>query len=1031
MEQFALLRLSGRRRRMNHPRRGQRNTRVPAAILLLALVATQCRHREAADAGPPYPAQEALFTFEIEEGFQIDLFAAEPLVRDPVAMEVDELGRVYVVEMPGYPLDVTGTGRIKLLTDTDGDGRPDRSTLFADGLVLPTGIMRWKGGVLVTDAPHVYYLEDTSGDGQADVKRVVLTGFARSNPQHNFNGPLYGLDNWIYLANNRTISTRTYAHLFGDVGEEIRFADREDGPRLPRNAGGRNVRFRPDAHELEMLSGWSQFGHTFDAWGRHLLVSNAHHIFHEVVAARYLERNPDLLVTGAVHHMPDHGSAARVFPITLNPDYQLLTDRGVITSASGITCYLGGAFPPGYDGVAFVAESVHNLVHADRISDAGATFVAGRLSEKGEFLASTDSWFRPVSFYIGPDGALYVIDYYRRFVEHPQWMDDETAAGADLYSGSDLGRIYRVAPRGFPPPSWVNRLPLGEASDEELVRLLEHPNVWYRRSAQRLLVDRRTPAAAALERLARESPSPQGRVHALWTLDGLGRLEAGLVSNALSDAVPGVRENAVRLAELHLTRAPELSERLLALQDDPDPKVRFQLLLTLGELDGPSVRDAREKLLFHDLEDEWVQVAALTARDAKDPRLFEKALARLGDRETAGRRAYFQRISSLIGARNEAPAIRSLLRGALTARAPGAEWWRAAALQGLAEGLKGKGVPASILGAERERILASFLEIGQTSRPLREGCLALLEVLGLPAEPGARAALQRALAVASDRKADPDLRADALHLLSLSDPTPHAEILQQMIDPREPAPVQRAAVRTLGRIGGLEVPTFLLARWETLTPAVRDEAVSTFMLDRERVRLLLEAVESGVVQVSTVGWGRSVVLMRDWDGDIRDKARALLDERAGAPEAAVERYQKAVRVRGDAARGRDVFLAHCSQCHQMEGADGVDFGPDLATVGHWSPQALLVKILNPGRSVADGYELWVVRKTNGESVSGVMASETEAAVTFRNAGGADMRIPRSEIDSITATSASVMPGFERLITEEEMADLLAFIRFGR
>ena len=462
------------------------------------------------DGNPPYAPETALATFELAEGFRIDLVAAEPLVTDPVAMEVDEYGRLYVAEMPGYPLDTGGSGRIKRLEDTDGDGRPDRSTVFADGLTLPTGLMRWKNGLLVTDAPDVFYLEDTDGDGRADRKETILTGFARSNPQHNFNKPLYGLDNWIYLANNGPIWwTERYAEAFGGRGEAVRFAARPDAAGLGRNAFDRNLRFRPDTYEIETRSGNSQFGHTFDAWGHHFLLNNSHHHYHEVIAAPYLQRNPALAVRRATHDTPDHGAAATVYPITENPEHQLLTDRGVFTSAAGLTHYLGGAFPAPYDDASFVAEPVHNLVHADRIVPDGVTFSARRLLDGREFLASKDSWFRPVNFYVGPDGALYVVDYYRQIVEHPEWMDDETIASGDLQNGRDRGRIYRIAPAGLAAPSWLDEVPLGDAPTDTLVQALHHANAWWRTTAQRSRWPRPTPSARSARLVAADRQMPQ------------------------------------------------------------------------------------------------------------------------------------------------------------------------------------------------------------------------------------------------------------------------------------------------------------------------------------------------------------------------------------------------------------------------------------------------------------------------------------------------------------------------------------------
>ncbi len=578
---------------------------------------------------PPVDEPAVLATFQLPPGFKIELVAAEPLVADPVAMEMDENGLMYVVEMHGYLLDKGGSGKIKVLTDTDGDGKMDESTLFAEGLILPTGIMRWKQGVLVTDPPHVLYLEDTDGDHRADVKRVVLTGFAVSNPQHNLNTPLLGLDNWIYLAHESAIQAKVYPDEFGDRGSEIVFPDQPDGPRLPPNAQGRSVRFRPDEHQVEALSSDTQFGHTFDTWGNYLVTSNANHISQEILAAPYFQRNPALPLSYATASISDHGEAAEVFPITKDPEHQLLTDVGVITSACGITAYLGGAFPDGYDSsIVFVAEPVSNLVHVDRLHAEGARLSAQRVLPNREFLASTDAWFRPVNMYIGPDGALYVVDYYRQIIEHPEWMAEEVIESGQLYNGTDQGRIYRISATDAEPGDATQTLSLGEAPTEALVEKLAHPTIWWRRNAQRLLLDRTDERAIpTLLAMAQNPDEPRGRLHALWTLQGLQQLTPDLIERALRDPVAGVRRNAIKLAELHRTTAPSLADALLQLGDDPDAQVRFQLLCTLGFDQRAEAAQVRQKLLLSDVEDPWVQMAALSAPASESLPLLEFVLA--------------------------------------------------------------------------------------------------------------------------------------------------------------------------------------------------------------------------------------------------------------------------------------------------------------------------------------------------------------------------------------------------------------------
>ena len=625
-------------------------------IVLIALVQ--------APAGPPYTPESAKSTFRIETGFRIELMTSEPDIASPVAMDIDEDGRWFVVEMPGYPLDTSPSGRIKLLEDTDGDGKPDTATVFADQLVLPTGVMRWKRGVLVTSAPDLLYLEDTDGDGRADRRSVVVTGFAVTNPQHSVNGPTYTLDNWIQLAYSGGGGALIFPELFGDRGKPLTF------PGAPSVAGvdakGRSVRIRLDPPRVEPRSSDSQYGNTFDAWGHYFTSENNDHIRHEVVPARYLERNPQLPVSAAAHQISDHGGAARVFPITANPQYELLTESGEFTSACSLTVYTGGLFPGEYARSSFVAEPVHNLVHRDVIESSGATFVARRGSQAREFLASTDPWFRPVNFYVGPDGALYVIDYYRARIEHPEWTASEFHKNpAQFTLGRDRGRIYRIVPDGTPVPAARPRL--GSATDQALIAALSHGNLWWRRTAQRLLLDRRSPQIApALETVARQGASPLGRLHALWTLDGLGLLDETLVVRALGDSEPGVRENALRLAEPRLAGLAVLRAAVLARAVvEPDARAQFQLLATLGGLDSAEAKAAQQQLFFAHLDDPWMQVAALSAGPDRAAAYLQAALAPDSGaraRQSEGHAAFFTLAGSAVAATREPGRVADLDR---------------------------------------------------------------------------------------------------------------------------------------------------------------------------------------------------------------------------------------------------------------------------------------------------------------------------------------------------------------------------------
>ncbi|HVR71949.1 MAG TPA: PVC-type heme-binding CxxCH protein, partial [Vicinamibacteria bacterium] len=623
------------------------------ALAVAVLLAASCRR---GTSGPPLSPAESLATMRLHPGLSIEAFVTEPAVASPVAMEFDERGRLFVVEMPGYPLDTRPTGRVKLLEDADRDGRYEKATLFAEGLVLPTGLMRWKNGVLVTAAPDVWYLEDETGDGRADVKRKVLTGFAFTNPQHTVNGPVYGLDNWIYLAHEGAAEAIVFKEKFGDRGAGVRFADGETA--APLDADRHGVRFRLDPRRIETLAGRSQFGHAFDDWGRHFTLDNSNHARHEVIAARYLRRNPDLLLPSAMQDVSDHGAAATVFPITRGARFEMLSEPGQFTSACSLFFVPGGPLADVLGRSSVVAEPVHNLVHRDVWSASGSTFVASRAEEGREFLASGDAWFRPVNFASGPDGALYVVDYYRPIIEHPEWTAEHHHHDSPaLYQGSDRGRIHRIGAAGQASPR-APRLP-GDATTEELVGMLAHPNLWWRRTAQRLLVDRRpADAPARLARFFRESPSALGRLHALWTLEGLGRLEPDLVATALGDAEAGVRENAIVLAE-RFPADQGLQARLLALTADGDARVRFQLAATLGGVEQATARAAQDRLLASAMDDRWMQVAVLSASSDRAAAALVRALRRgsLVEREAPGRASYLREAAGVVGARKRPEEI--------------------------------------------------------------------------------------------------------------------------------------------------------------------------------------------------------------------------------------------------------------------------------------------------------------------------------------------------------------------------------------
>lgn len=1000
-------------------------------LVTLCICALACQPGQKKNTVRGLSPEEAMSTFEIADGFQIEQIAAEPLIADPVDMEIDEFGRLYVVEMHGYPLDKSGSGAVKLLEDTDGDGRMDKSTIFADDLVLPTGIMRWKKGLLVTDPPNVVYFEDTDGDGKADKKEIMLTGFALANPQHNVNNPLLGLDNWIYLGHEPAVTAKVYTDYFSDRGSEVHFPAHPNGPRLPENALGRSVRFQPEKLLIENLSSQTQFGHTFDTWGNRFLVSNAHHIYHEVVSARYVGRNSAFLIPNTIQSVSDHGNAADVYPITKNPQHQLLTDLGVFTSACGITAYTGGLFPSPYENVTFVAEPVSNLVHADVLKENGASFTASRLFEKKEFLASTDAWFRPVNMYVGPDGALYVLDYYRQIIEHPEWMADDVGKSDAVYNGVDQGRIYRITPKGTATIDWSSKLKLGDESSETLITYLSNPNSWWRQNAQRLLIDRNDKSVIPLlEKLAFQTDDALGSLHALWTLHGLSALTADVLTVGLRNPSAGVRENAVRMAEeLFLIQPNADTERitteLIRLKNDPSGKVRYQVLASLGFVNTPAAIQARKELLFQNLDNNWMQIAALSALPVENDQLLTEVLQKYNP-DNPGYASLIERLSFMAGASGDIAQLKSLIGKAL-ARENSSKNWNVALLRGITQSLRNRGVDGNALATEREQLLTAAMDYPQPA--MRRAAVDLLRIVGLPEGERTTKALEQATEVARNNDADPEKRSEAIRLLTLGDIHRHLSLFKDLISPTVPVSVQSAALSAINSIPDSTISVFLVEKWATLTPGLREQAIGTFLGSEPRIILLLQALEDKVIDPSVISWPRQVGLMANGNEELRLWARRLLSGENSSEQEVIKDYQEALTLTGDPDKGQQLFAQHCAVCHQIGGKNGTFYGPDLATIRNRRPESVMADILNPNLSIADGYDIWNIELKSGETVQGLIASETPTSITVRNYGGSETTIARTDISDLTAMGTSVMTaGFNQLIDKQQMADLLAYLR---
>jgi putative heme-binding domain-containing protein len=407
--------------------------------------------------------------------------------------------------------------------------------------------------------------------------------------------------------------------------------------------------------------------------------------------------------------------------------------------------------------------------------------------------------------------------------------------------------------------------------------------------------------------------------------------------------------------------------------------------------------------------------------------------------ETRGRAAFLRRLGSIIAARqDDAEIARALDRVANRSvqRKRGLEadqandWWRAATLEGLARGARARRADAAVWRRSQLVLLRLF---EQPAPAVRHGALELLKVAGLPAAARADEALARAVATATDRSADPARRADAIDLLALRPDrlTAIGDRLRSIVDSAEPDNVRAAAARALGQVGGDDVSAFLLSKWRTFTPEVRHAAADALLRDPAPTRSLLSAVKRGVVQPWTLDFGEKRRLLMHRDSAIRDEARAILEEKSGEREGVLKRFDRALDLAGDVARGEQAFKRVCEKCHRINGS-GADVGPDLGTVRNRPASLLLADILLPSRSIAAGYEAYVVERISGGIESGVLRAQSPDAIVLRREEGKETIIPRQDIKQMTLLALSLMPAdLDAQLDPQQMADLMAFIRGGR
>jgi len=941
--------------------------------------------------------EQSLQAFAIDPELRIELVAAEPEVIDPVAIHFGADGRLWVVEMRDYPHGPAAgsppRSRIKTLTDQDGDGRYESAQVFADELLFVTGVLPYRDGVIVTLAGQVAFFADRDGDGAAEFRETWFSGFAQENSQLRANHPTYGPDGYVYITNG----------LRG--GKVVAERPEWQASREPLTITGFDFRFHPETGDFGTVTGHGQFGLTFDNYGHQFVCSNRNPCSQVLLDDRYLKQNPFYGPRQVMHDVCAAGENSRLYPISQAWTTSTL-HANQFTAACGVTIYRGDALPPGYQGNAFTCDPTGNLVHREVLTPAGATFAGQSPYENREFLASPDTWFRPVNLAHGPDGALYVVDMYRAVIEHPDFMPEELKTRPDLLLGNDRGRIYRITAKTT--QATAARIDFTQATVEPLSVALHSGNGWTRDTATRRFLERQGPGdVAALRGQLALANSPETRVAMLRLLQQLSQLSTADALAAMFDRDGQVRAVAIQISESH-RETPEIRARWLELVGDDHAAVRFQAVqsLSLTPVDE-ALTEALSRVLLQEGSDPWLRSAVLTTIRDRAPELLTRLITAMAqETPDADRTAMLFDLAAAVGAERFDSD-----RGAVWAAIGQPEWeqttgaWRSlrwSLLLGLQQGLAARGQ----------------------------------SLLTDPALPAAMSVslkrwLDDAAHVAADAEAATELRISAVQLIRLQRDDDTAQELLRLALADLDVQIQQAALEALALSPNVEIANPLLALFPSASPAVRRGILDVLLAHDARTDRLLTALEQGQIQPTEIDPVRAPRLTKHRQAELRERATKILEAAFAQRSQVLAEYQPALSLPSDPQRGRLLFEKHCVTCHRV-GERGVNVGPDIADSRTKTTDVLLTAILDPNRAVDNNFFGYTLTTINGKVLTGIITAETSSAITLRQPEGKTETILRSDIEELRNTGLSLMPvGFEKNLSQNEMADLLNFLKNWR
>lgn len=1024
-------------------------TRMLTLLLLATLTAAQARaqqleipRRHDRPPGPPLSAQEAAAKMTVPEGFTVEVVAAEPDVVNPVAMFIDEKGRYWITESFEYPRKEPGPGkdRIKVLEDTNGDGKVDKVTLFAEGLNIPSGIAVGYGGVWVCNSPDILFMQDTDGDLKADKTEVVVTGFGRTDTHELPNSLTWGPDGWLYGLNG----VFNYS--------KVKYAP--TNPQYEKNKDKiweftcAMFRIHPRTREFQIFAEG-----TSNPWG--IAINDEGDFF---ISACVIDHLWHIVETG--YYIRQGGPyPPHTWPIGSIVDY-----KHQKAAYCGITWFDSDAYPEEYRKVLYMGNIHGGCINADRVERNGSTYKGkphpgfkakpdawkddqyNQIAKTGDpnnpkladFLTANDAWFMPVVQKTGPDGCLYILDWYDRY----HCYQDANADPAGIERAK--GRLYRVRYKDTPH---AQPFDLAKKSADELIELLLNGrNEYERETAQQLLAERLGRAAKSesilqLEGAIRDPQySVSQQLRALWTLASSGRLTSAQCASFMRAEFPVVSRWALRFGlELAASQndVAALIQRFPSPQAMPSP-LNLQLAITFsktisrlksqpGETPIPGLlatasRATGDQFIEHIV---WQNLIQEIGNRPGDFARYLQEIVKMSP-DSAGLDQILVRSLGLLCDLKTIPADEIAQVLSVAARRPESSGVWEDSLNVLADRIRTKPM-APTTSAELHEKVAPLLK-------RRSGGVAGTILLALWNDSTAQSQIR---AMVGDRNASDKSRILALQTLIAANAPQLLEILTGALEnPQEKTEFRAAALDIAARINRPEVGEILLRSYGTFEPDVQPKAIEVLTQRPAWSLALLQEISAGKIDKSVLNFNQLTRVNTFKDDELKQLvAKTYGAVRAGARsdrQGVINKHKDFLRgTPGDPFQGALAFKKICAQCHKLYG-EGAEVGPDITRNGRNNWDQLLQNVFDPSAVIGPGYQARMLATTDGRVLTGLPVEESEERVVLKIQGGKIETIPRDQIEQYKVSELSMMPeDVEKLLTPQEIADLFAYLALDR